>query len=134
MITIARDFSFDAAHHLPWHDGKCANVHGHTYNLTVEVSGPMRDGLPSRSSHGMIMDFTDLDRIVKSLVIDEFDHRDLNEVLAWTLEDNGTQPTAEFLVIHIASKLVGAFEECGIVLESITLWENAKSRAIWRRN
>ncbi len=41
MFKIAKEFSFDMAHMLDGHDGKCQNLHGHTYKLQVEVAGEL---------------------------------------------------------------------------------------------
>jgi 6-pyruvoyltetrahydropterin/6-carboxytetrahydropterin synthase len=38
---ICRSFSFDSAHQLPNHDGKCRHLHGHTYRTEVELWGPV---------------------------------------------------------------------------------------------
>ena len=38
MFKIAKEFNFDMAHMLDGHDGKCKNLHGHTYKLQVEVA------------------------------------------------------------------------------------------------
>ena len=54
--------------------GKCNNAHGHGHNYTVEilVSGPVDPAT------GMVMNLTDLDRIVNAKIVGRFDHRDLN--------------------------------------------------------
>ena len=62
MLKIAKEFSFDIAHMLDGHDGKCKNLHGHTYRLQVEVGGPLHASGPKA---GMVMDYADLKDIVK---------------------------------------------------------------------
>ena len=54
MLKIAKEFSFDIAHMLDGHDGKCKNLHGHTYRLQVEVGGPLHASGPKA---GMVMDY-----------------------------------------------------------------------------
>lgn len=39
MFKVSKEFSFDMAHLLDGHDGKCQNLHGHTYKLQVEITG-----------------------------------------------------------------------------------------------
>ena len=73
-------FSFEAAHRLPWHPGKCRNLHGHSYRLDVSVEGPL-------DANGVVLDFDVAPGRGAGSVIDVWDHRDLNQVL-----DN---PTAE---------------------------------------
>ena len=71
MFKIAKEFNFDMAHMLDGHDGKCKNLHGHTYKLQVEVAGELvADG----AKRGMVMDYADLKAIVKTHILDPMDH------------------------------------------------------------
>ncbi|MVW51465.1 6-carboxytetrahydropterin synthase QueD, partial [Escherichia coli] len=71
MFKIAKEFSFDMAHMLDGHDGKCQNLHGHTYKLQVEVTGNLHlDG----AKRGMVMDYSDLKAVVKQHILDPMDH------------------------------------------------------------
>ncbi|WP_273404047.1 6-carboxytetrahydropterin synthase QueD [Actinobacillus porcinus] len=71
MFKVSKEFSFDMAHILDGHDGKCQNLHGHTYKLQVEVSG---DLVADGAKKGMVVDFTDVKRIVKGAILDPMDH------------------------------------------------------------
>lgn len=71
MFKVSKEFSFDMAHILDGHDGKCQNLHGHTYKLQVEVSG---DLVAEGAKKGMVVDFTDVKRIVKAAILDPMDH------------------------------------------------------------
>lgn len=71
MHKIAKEFSFDMAHMLDGHDGKCQNLHGHTYKLQVEVCGEL---IESGAKSGMVIDFSDLKAIVKREILDQMDH------------------------------------------------------------
>ena len=79
-------FTFEAAHRLAWHPGKCRNLHGHSYRLDVSVEGPL-------DANGVVLDFDTLQDVVRTEVIDVWDHRDLNEVLE--------NPTAENIAVWI---------------------------------
>lgn len=84
MLTITKDFGFSASHRLYREDwtpeknlevyGKCFNnpSHGHTYKLSVTLKGKVDES-------GMLINFTELKRIVNEHVIDVFDHRFLND-------------------------------------------------------
>jgi len=84
MLTLTKDFSFDASHRLiklDWSEsenkevyGKCFNApsHGHTYKLSVTL-----EGIPDES--GMIINFSELKKIVNENVIEKFDHNYLNQ-------------------------------------------------------
>jgi 6-pyruvoyltetrahydropterin/6-carboxytetrahydropterin synthase len=108
QTSVTCSFTFEAAHRLVWHPGKCRNLHGHSYRLEVTVSGPL-DG------NGVVVDFDHLSEIVHREVIDQWDHRDLNEVI-----DN---PTAELLAHRAWDLLSGA----GMTLAALRLWETNDS-------
>jgi len=106
--SVTCSYTFEAAHRLTWHPGKCRNLHGHSYRLDVTVQGPL-------DVNGVVIDFDVLTEVVEREVIDRWDHRDLNEIL-----DN---PTAELLA-HRAWELLTA---AGVDLAALRLWETADS-------
>jgi len=71
MYKIAKEFQFDACHMLDGHNGKCHNLHGHTYRLIIEISANL---IEQGSSADMVMDFADIKQTVKQHVIDKLDH------------------------------------------------------------
>ena len=72
-IRITKQFSFETGHALYGHDGKCKNIHGHSYRLNVTLFGtPITDD--SSPKFGMIMDFSDVKKIVKETIVTPFDH------------------------------------------------------------
>jgi 6-pyruvoyltetrahydropterin/6-carboxytetrahydropterin synthase len=73
-MIIVRQFTFDSAHKLDWHKGKCKNLHGHTYRLQIAIKGEM-------NKNGIVMDFKELDKIVKQSVIEKLDHIYLNKIM-----------------------------------------------------
>ena len=93
MITVTKIFKFDSAHHLPGYSGKCKSMHGHSFVLEIEVSGTSIKA-DKTVYFGMVEDFGDLKQNVQRLVIDELDHKIINDVV---LSVDGTPPTAEFL-------------------------------------
>lgn len=118
-VSVTKCFGFEAAHHLPRYDGDCSRLHGHSYKLQVTVSGSV-DYIT-----GMVMDFNVLKTIVKSNVVDKYDHQNLNEFF-----DN---PTAENMTMYIFKDLTDAFTHLGLTLESVKLWETESSFAECRR-
>jgi 6-pyruvoyltetrahydropterin/6-carboxytetrahydropterin synthase len=105
---VTRSFSFEAAHELPWHAGKCKRLHGHHYRFEVTVEGPLDD-------NGIVIDFDDLKRVVNTEVVDRLDHQYLNDLL-----DN---PTAERVAQDVWTRLTGA----GLNLVGLRLWETPDS-------
>ena len=61
-MKITKIFTFDSSHMLDGHDGKCQNLHGHTYRLEVEVSGSLIQG---GAKDGMVADFADVKACVR---------------------------------------------------------------------
>ena len=105
---VTREFTFEAAHSLPWHQGKCARLHGHSYRLVVTVEGPLDE-------HGVVLDFADLSTLVTTHVLERFDHQHLNKLF-----DN---PTAEIVANDIFVRL----DNAGLALTRVVLWETATS-------
>lgn len=141
-IRITKQFSFETGHALYGYDGKCKNVHGHSYKLSVTVIGkPIIDR--SNVKFGMVIDFTDLKTIVKEEIVDQFDHATVfNETtphieLAKELQSRGHhvilvdyQPTSENMVIDFAQRIKNRLPE-GIALFSLKLQETDSSFAEW---
>lgn len=117
MLTVTKHFGFEACHHLPYYEGACHNVHGHSYKLDVTVGGQViKDG----PKQGMIIDFKDLKKIVKENVVDKLDHQDLNNIYA--------NPTAELMVTDIAYSIMQKLPK-EVYLVSVKLWETEDSYA-----
>lgn len=72
-IRVTKVFTFDMAHALFGYDGPCKNIHGHTYKLSVTLIGTQIQD-DENPKNGMVIDFTDFKRIIKTYVIDVFDH------------------------------------------------------------
>ena len=129
------------AHALYGHDGLCKNIHGHTYTLHVTLLGiPLNDF--ENPKDGMVIDFTDLKKIVKENILAVYDHAlvlnadsphgELKE-LSTTFErvvHFEQQPTCENLVIAFATKLLPCIPET-VSLYSLKLEETPTSYAEW---
>ncbi|MGC8765703.1 MAG: 6-carboxytetrahydropterin synthase QueD [Brevinematia bacterium] len=114
---ISKEFSFDAAHQLINYNGKCENLHGHTYKLKITLIGEIRDD-------GMIIDFIVFKRIVDEKIIEKLDHRFLNEIVP--------QPTAENIALWIWNELKNGLEGENYSLYEIVLWETESSSVVIR--
>jgi len=108
-IRVAKEFRFEAAHRLPWHEGLCSNVHGHSYHVVVELTG-------ARDQRGMVVDFKHLKQMVAPL-IDRWDHAvlaaesdqeliDSVRALGSRLEILPYDTTAENMADYIAQAIV----------------------------
>ncbi|MDK2772616.1 MAG: 6-carboxytetrahydropterin synthase [Flavobacterium sp.] len=144
-IRITKQFNFETGHALYGYDGKCKNVHGHSYKLSVTVVGkPITD--TSNVKYGMVIDFSDLKKIVKEEIVDIFDHATVfnqntpHIELANELKNRGHhvilvdyQPTSENMVIDFAAKIKARLPE-SINLFSLRLQETETSYAEWHQS
>lgn len=141
-IRITKEFTFETGHALFGYDGKCRNVHGHSYHLSVTVIGtPIEEA--GHKKLGMVIDFGDLKAIVREEIVDPFDHATVfnkntpHVALAETLKENGHkviladyQPTSEKMVVDFAQKIRKRLPE-GIALHSLRLRETGTAYAEW---
>jgi len=141
-IRITKQFSFETGHALYGYDGKCKNVHGHSYKLSVTVIGkPIADN--TNVKFGMVIDFSDLKKIVKEEIVNVFDHATVfnkntpHVELAKELQDRGHnvllvdyQPTSEMMVIDFSKKISERLPN-HIKLHSLKLQETDTSFAEW---
>ena len=142
MIRLTKEFTFESAHALAGYDGKCREIHGHSYRLFVTVKG-----IPSTDENdpklGMVMDFGDLKRIVNEAVIDRLDHsfvlrdtaenRELAQMLGGRFSNVvmvDYQPTCENMLGDFAARIGAALPQ-GVCLHSLRLHETASSYAEW---
>ena len=65
-MKIAKEFTWEMGHRLPFHSGKCKNLHGHSYKCMVELTG-------DPDKNGMVMDYYDLKKVVEP-ILDDLDH------------------------------------------------------------
>lgn len=115
MLYLTRKEHFNAAHRLynrNWTEeknievfGKCANKnwHGHNYNLYVTVKGE------PNSDTGFVMDAKKLSELIKRVVCDTFDHKNLNEDVPYF---KSVQPSTENFARVIWDLLKPHISEC----------------------
>ena len=142
VIRITKQFSFETGHALFGYDGKCKNVHGHSYKLAVTVIGePISD--VNHVKLGMVIDFSDLKKIVKQEIVDKFDHATVfnantpHTELAEELQKRGHsvilvdyQPTSENMIQDFAERIKKRLPG-HIDLFSLKLQETETSYAEW---
>jgi len=98
---------FEAAHSLPNHPGKCCYLHGHRWEVDVEV----RPEGSIQLEDGMLIDFGDI-----KAVIDELDHKHLNMMME--------NPTAEIIAMWIANGIVRLLPPDRPWTVVVQLWES----------
>lgn len=140
-IRISKLFTLEMGHALLGHDGQCRNIHGHSYKLSVTLKG-IAINQPGNPKDGMVMDFTDLKKIVQQYIIDPFDHalvlnkstpEQITSILTGNFEKTMIvpfQPTCENLLLYFVDK-IGENLPASVELYRVRLDETATSFAEW---
>lgn len=107
-MKVAKEFKWEMGHRLPEHFGNCKNIHGHSYKMIIEFEGEL-------NKNEMIIDFYDIDKIIKPL-IEKLDH-------AFMVNENDKE-VVEFLEKIKSKMLVVDFNStveniCKFVLKEI---------------
>ena len=124
MFELKVKTRFAGAHQLAMVGRKCENLHGHNWQVEVYVKGDQLNGA------GVLADFGDIKRAVRSVVDGELDHKFLNELPAF----KDKQPTSERIAVYIAGKVqVYLDEHVGeqIVVSRVMAWESDDACAIY---
>lgn len=133
MFRVTKEIHFCYGHRLLGYEGKCRNLHGHNGKAVVTLETPGLDHL------GMVVDFTEIKRLIGKWIDDTLDHRmilhrddpvipelvRLGEPFV-TLDVN---PTAE----NIARMIFDRATELGLPVTEVTLWETENSFATYRQ-
>jgi 6-pyruvoyltetrahydropterin/6-carboxytetrahydropterin synthase len=120
MFTIEKDFTFEAAHWLPHHLGKCSRLHGHSFKATVSISSQSLQP-EFQSDCGMVKDFADLKKIMEPLIKSNLDHHCLNDFIQ--------NPTAENIAYFIFCHVSKHIENMDAI--SVTVHETCTARATY---
>ena len=118
MYEILIKTHFSAAHHLRNYEGKCANQHGHNWQIEVHCHCKKLNDV------GMGIDFVDLKREVNTL-IDKMDHTDLNE-MDYFKEHN---PTAEHIAKYLFDNLSAKLSDERVRVSKVTVYETPNCAA-----
>ena len=99
---LEKTITFEAAHRLPHHDGKCSRLHGHSWKATIIVKGhTLRRG---GAKDGMLMDYGEMKAPLNELVEDYLDHHFLNDTL--DLESPTSEQIARWIYEQLADRNV----------------------------
>lgn len=137
MYHLTAEASFDSAHFLFGHQGKCSNLHGHRWRIIAKISGESLQETGGAS--GMLMDFSDFKRELHALA-DSLDHALLVErgtlrlSTMDALEEEGFEiitlpfrPTAE----NLAKYLYDCMKELSFPIQSMTVYETPDNCAAY---
>ncbi|HEY5493045.1 MAG TPA: 6-carboxytetrahydropterin synthase QueD [Candidatus Anoxymicrobiaceae bacterium] len=117
-VGIKRQFS--AAHRLEGHPGKCARLHGHTWQVEAVFS------TTALGQEEMVVDFEEAGRLLNA-VIEPYDHQYLNELARFTSARPTAENVARFMFVDLLKHVENA--GTGVTVESVTVWESPDSWA-----
>jgi 6-pyruvoyltetrahydropterin/6-carboxytetrahydropterin synthase len=112
VYMLRKTFEFQASHQLHGHDGRCAQLHGHTYKLTIEVSS--KTLTTKGAKQGMALDFGDIKATVQPFIDEHLEHKHLNDSVPVST------PTTENLCAWVFKSLSKAFPNLTAVIMSET--------------
>jgi len=110
ILKIKRKFS--SAHRLPNYEGKCENLHGHTWDAVFFIDGEIQ-------KDGMVCDFKKLKKTLDNLLPD---HVFLNDIIE--------NPTAENLANFYFEKIGNELKKENLTLKKLEIWESEDTAAV----
>lgn len=131
-MKISKEFKWEMGHRLPFHSGKCKNIHGHTYKMRVEIEGDLDE-------NGMVIDYYDVSEII-SPIVDELDHsfmvietdKEIIDFLDKLKSKKVVVPfetTAENITLHMLEKIKERITSDRIKRIKVRVYETEKTYA-----
>jgi 6-pyruvoyltetrahydropterin/6-carboxytetrahydropterin synthase len=118
MYELMVESKFAAAHQLRGYKGKCENLHGHNWRVTVAVTADRLNAI------GLAIDFHDLKKALRE-VLDQLEHTFLNDIFPFTQ----INPSSENVAKWIYDSMVKKVNDSNIEVASVTVWESDTSSA-----
>ena len=122
IYKVNKMYKFEAAHRLMDDNSECANLHGHSYKVEVELKAK---SWRVRENDGKVLDFNIIDDIVGNL-IDDLDHSYLNEVLATEEMNTTAENLAAFVFDQVANGLMAESLCTGVRVSKVRVYETEK--------
>lgn len=137
MYYLTAEASFDSAHFLFGHQGKCSNLHGHRWRIIAKIAGETLQDSADKS--GMLIDFSDFKRELHALA-DSLDHALLMERGTLRLETMDALEAEGFEIIplsfrptaeNLAKYLYDCMKELSFPIQSMTVYETPDNCAAY---
>jgi 6-pyruvoyltetrahydropterin/6-carboxytetrahydropterin synthase len=132
MYKVTKHIDFCYGHRLLNYDGECRHLHGHNGRVEIDIESDKLD------ARGMVVDFSDIKRVLKTWIDETLDHRMLlnqADPLVAVLQQRGElhfpmddNPTAE----NIARLIFQHARSKGLPVVEVRLWETPTSYATYR--
>ena len=132
MFQVTREIDFCYGHRLLNYEGECKYLHGHNGRVVITIEAEKLD------HRGMVLDFSDIKRVVSTWIDENLDHRMLlhrNDPVVPMLQELGeplylldNNPTAENIARLIHEFTAGH----GFPVVETRLWETPRCFATYR--
>lgn len=120
MYELMIETSFSSAHQLRGYQGKCENLHGHSWRVQVSVTAERLNEID------IAVDFHDLKRITNELVA-PLDHTCLNNVFPFTEKNPSSENIAKWLFDSLKKRLA----PFPVEVSAVTVWESDTASATY---
>lgn len=120
MYKVFKEAEFSAAHSLRGYKGRCESMHGHNWQVRLQIRAIDTDSL------GMVVDFEEIKQALAK-VIGKLDHQNLNEIPPF----NELNPTSENIAKHIFEEASGLLNTDRVKVDSVMVWEKQSSCAVY---
>lgn len=127
MYYLTKTFKFEAAHQLVNHDGKCARLHGHSWEARVQFAGQRL--VQSGPKGGMLVDYGDISKLLQPIIDQYLDHWFLNETLQTNVPTS--EAVARWLYNEVATRMESAPAFVDVGLHSVTICETCTSECTY---
>ena len=115
-LTVRSDFS--SAHFLRDYDGKCRNLHGHTWQVAVTVSGDKLNDI------GVMADFVEMKQQLNSILV-RLDHSCLNDHEYFKVNNPTSENLARF-IFQEYKRLIAPLK-----LVKVQVWESDRADVVY---
>lgn len=95
LTTISKQFRWEMGHRLPFHAGLCKNIHGHSYEAHVVLTG-------EPDANGMVMDYFDMKLLIQNK-IDELDHAFLCDTADTVVQQFLTENALKIVLVDFST-------------------------------
>lgn len=118
MFELVVESRFAAAHQLRGYQGKCENLHGHNWRVTVAVTAERLN------EQGLAIDFADMRKALRD-ALDQLEHTFLNDIFPFTEINPSSENVAKWIYDHVGKKI----NDGNLEVSSVTVWESESASA-----
>ena len=118
MYTLTVEETFAAAHQLREYQGKCENMHGHTWKVALSITGDQLNNI------GLLVDFQDIKAVLREITA-MFDHRNINELPPFDVINPSSENLSKFFYGEAVKRF--AVKTPALKVSSVTIWESPTS-------